>query len=100
VSQPKHYIHVIYVDFNEMLDPDPVLLSKGDVTTAADWQDALLYEGMAVRIYMDDEDEVRPNNLVATGYAELNRGAGWSAHVKWCCRIDNNGIRHEIERPS
>ena len=100
MAQPTNFIPVLYVDFNEMVESDLVLLSQGDTRTAADGQEVLLYEGMPVRIYTDDEDEVGPNNLVATGHVELNRDTGWSSHVKWCCRIDKNGIRHEFDRPS
>lgn len=96
---PTNSVPTLYVDFNEMLDGDLVLLSQGDTKTTADGRSVSLYEGMPVRVYMDDADEVGPNNLVASGYVELNRDTGWSSHVKWCCRIDSNGIRHEIERP-
>ena len=27
----------------------------------------------------------------------ISRISGWAAHVKWCCRIDANGIRHQSE---
>lgn len=98
MMQPTNSVHTFYVDFNEMLDSDLVLLSKGDTKTATGGLIVSLYEGMPVRVYMDDAGEVGPNNLVANGYVELNRDTGWSSHVKWCCRIDSNGVRREFDR--
>jgi len=89
---------MLYVDFNEMLAPNLVLLSATDTKTASDGVVVSLNEGMEVDVYMNDTDEHGfPDNLVATGVVEANRTTGWSAHVKWCCRIDAHGIRHQSE---
>jgi len=53
---------------------------------------------MEVTLYMDDSDEHGiPDNLIAAGVVEANLSSGWTAHVKWCCRINADGIRHQAE---
>lgn len=89
---------VFYVDFNEMVDADTVLLSVDDSKKDASGVVVLLREGMLVSIYMDDHDENGAiDNLVAQGVVVRNSRTDWSAHVKWCCRIDGNGIRAQSE---
>ena len=89
----------LYVDFNEMLDRDLVLLSKDDTKTDSHGSVIHLSEGLPVAIYSDDLDESgKPDNLIAEGIVERNKDfTGWSSHVKWCCRIDTKGIRHESD---
>jgi len=84
----------IYVDFNEMLDKDLVLLARADSKTDSSGQEVQLFEGMPVHLYSDD---VEPHDaiLIADGKVEQNVDTGWSAEVKWCCRIDAVGIREE-----
>jgi lysophospholipase L1-like esterase len=83
-----------YVDFNEMVDANTVLLSAGDSKVDARGVTVQLREGMLVSVYMDDLDENgNVDNLVANGVVTKNTEAGWAAHVKWCCRIDSDGIR-------
>ncbi len=89
---------MLYADFNEMLEPNLVLLSVTDTKTASNGVVMPLSDGLQVSLYMDDTDERgHPDNLVATGVVEANRSTGWGAHVKWCCRIDSTGIRHQSE---
>jgi hypothetical protein len=88
----------LYVDFNEMLEPNLVLLSKEDTTVDSHGNVVVLREGATVRIYDDDSDiNGNVDNLVAEGIVERNIATGWGAVAKWCCRIDSNGIRHESE---
>jgi hypothetical protein len=98
VATPDKPMPTLHVDFNEMVDRDLVLLSAQDAIIDANGVEVILQEGMLVQIFDHDEDEMGPNNLIAKGVVELNRADDWSSHVKWCCRIDRNGIRHEIER--
>ncbi|MDB5785448.1 MAG: hypothetical protein JWQ50_5363 [Caballeronia mineralivorans] len=87
-----------YVDFNEMIDANTVLLSAGDSTVDARGVTIQLHEGMLVRVYMDDLDASgNVDNLVANGVVTKNTEPGWAAHVKWCCRIDSDGIRPQSE---
>ena len=88
---------MLYVDFNEMLDYDLVLLSQADVKVDKQGIPVNLYAGLDVTVYMDDvDDEGQPDNLIATGKVELNTSEHFS-HVKWCCRIDTHGIRSQSE---
>ncbi|MCL2149083.1 MAG: hypothetical protein FWH47_07095 [Methanomassiliicoccaceae archaeon] len=92
----------IPVDFNEVAG-NIVLLSKGDSRTDSAGRRIVFQEGMPVSVYEENEEDGRPDNLIADGVAVLNPLAAehpmW-AHVKWCCRMDGNGIRYEsdIER--
>ena len=86
------------VDFNELLESDLILLSRED--TRKDENDNLIrmHEGMEVLIFDEDVDDAgRPDRLIALGVVERNKDTGWSRHVKWCCRINSDGIRHESE---
>jgi hypothetical protein len=86
------------VDFNELLDCDLVLLSASDAKRTSDGTLVVLCEGLEIAVYMEDVDENgEPDRLVARGRVERNMSVDWSAHVKWCCRIDENGIRHQSE---
>jgi hypothetical protein len=89
----------ISVDFNEMVEPDLVLLSKTDTRTDSSGATIVLSEGLPVRLY--DEElgaDGQPDNLLADGVVERNKNdLSWTSPAKWCCRIDGNGIRHESE---
>ena len=88
----------LYVDFNEMPESDLVLLSSQDSKMAINGEAVLLKEGAEVTVYMDDIDENGGvDSLVATGIIERNSNQAWGAHVKWCCRINADGIRHQSE---
>lgn len=90
----------IYVDFNEMVTEDIVLLSKHDTKTDSAGQLVTFYDGMPVNIYMDDESaDGKPDPLIAEGIAiqyDLSAYPNWS-HVKWCCQINEKGIRNESD---
>jgi hypothetical protein len=92
-------IPTLIVDFNEMLEPNLVLLSAGDTTPDSSGVPIQLLEGMLVAIYSDDlGDDGKPDKLMAEGVVERNTHKGWSARVKWCCRINSKGIRHQSEQ--
>jgi len=93
-----HKLH-FYVDFNEMIDANTVLLSAGDCKIDSRGVTVQLQEGMLVTVYMDDLNENgSADNLVANGVVTKNTDAAcWAAHVKWCCRIDGDGIRPQSE---
>ncbi|HVB82284.1 MAG TPA: hypothetical protein VNE82_20315 [Candidatus Binataceae bacterium] len=91
----------LYVDFNEMLERDLVLLSQHDTKLDVSGVAVSLHEGLVVDIYSDDVGtDGQPDNLVASGLVERNRHEGWAKHVKWCCRIGPEGIRHESDLPA
>ena len=86
------------VDFNELLEPNLVLLSVGDICNDSNGTPVSLYEGLEVAVFEDDtyEDDDCKNYLVANGVVEKNKGIySWCAHVKWCCRIDSDDIKHQ-----
>lgn len=88
----------LYVDFNELLAPDLVLLSRHDAKPDVNGEMVHLYEGRIVAIFSDDlDDQGQRDDLVAVGVVERNSDKGWSKHVKWCCRIGPEGIRHESD---
>ena len=89
---------MLYVDFNEMVESNLVLLSAGDSKVDVNGMTVVLRDGMQVEVYMDDLDgNGNVDNLIATGVVEKNTATGWGQHVKWCCRIDANGIRPQSE---
>lgn len=90
---------MLYVDFNEMLESNLVLLSTEDTKPDSSGEAVSLHEGLEVIVYTNDtDDNGNVDNLVASGVVERNNSTtGWAAHVKWCCRIDSRGIRHESE---
>jgi hypothetical protein len=88
----------LWVDFNELLEHNLVLLSKQDTKMDAKGNLVHLFEGLAVSIFDDDLDASgKPDALVAQGVVERNRDEGWSKHVKWCCRINAEGIRNQSD---
>lgn len=90
-----------YVDFNEMLETDLVLLSAEDAKRDSQGKKVDLQEGMQIIVYSDETDaDNNPDNLIASGVVEKNKTTGWAAHVKWCCRIDEAGIVHESDWPT
>jgi hypothetical protein len=86
------------VDFNEMLEADLVLLSKDDMRRDASGSLIKLYDGLEVDVFMEDvKENGESDHLVAQGVVEPNRSSGWGGNVKWCCRINQSGIRHQSE---
>ena len=90
----------IYVDFNEMLEEDVVLLSQSDIKLDSEGNIVELSEGLFVKIYMPDVDELNnKDNLIAEGIVERNTIIkGFGSVAKWNCRINNKGIYHEYDR--
>lgn len=90
----------IYIDFNEMVSDDIILLSKEDSKTDSLGNVITFYEGMPVSIYSDDASatgEIDP--LIAEGIAikyDLQECPHWK-HVKWCVRIDLDSLMHESD---
>ena len=90
----------IYVDFNEMVTHNIVLLSKDDTKADSLGNTVTFYEGMPISIYSDDlGDNGEADNLIAEGIAikyDLSDYPGWQ-HVKWCCRFVEDSIKHESD---
>ena len=85
------------VDFNELMAHDLVLFSQKDERENVCGEPIPLYEGLKVDIYTDDgDDKGNRDDLVASGYVTANK-TGYYPYVKWCCQIDEKGIRSESE---
>ncbi|WP_212005044.1 hypothetical protein [Chitinophaga sp. HK235] len=88
---------ILYVDFNEMLEENLVLLSQTDIKLDSHGNEVLIFEGKPVTVYMDDINEHGDrDNLIASGVVERNN-TGLFPVCKWNCRIDHNGIRRESD---
>lgn len=90
----------IYVDLNEIVTEDIVLLSKEDTKADSDGNIVVFHDNMPVYIYSDDaSDTGEEDNLLADGIAikyDLKEYPGWT-HVKWCVRIDWSSLIHESD---
>ena len=89
----------IYVDFNEMLEDNLVLLSQTDIKKDSEGNEIKLYEGLKVKIYEDDLNDLdEEDNLIAEGVVELNNSTeSWAKAAKWNCRINEYGIYKESD---
>ena len=89
---------LFYVDFNELMEDDVVLLSQTDIKKDVDGNGIELVEGLPIAIYSDDIGaNGQPDNLVAEGVVILNKHIGSYPGVKWCCRIGPKGILHQSD---
>lgn len=79
-----------YVDFNEIIGHNLVLLSQTDVKNDRNGNPHTLYEGMPISVYCDDVD-CEEDIMYADGYAARNTTTH-SNHVKWCCSYNETGI--------
>ena len=86
------------VDFNELIEPDLVGLSASDTKVPVSGEPIMLYEGLEVHVFEEDDFQGVKDDLVASGIAVRNT-TGFLMQIKWCCRIDANGIRHESDLP-
>ena len=89
------------VDFNEIFyDKNgnaEVRLSLTDKKTDKDGNQILLYEGMLISVFEPDIDaDGQRDNLIASGVV-TKFTAEHIPHGQWCCKIDENGIRHESD---
>ncbi len=86
-----------HIDFNELVQPDLVPFSQDDERLDIEGRSFTLVEGMLVRLTERDlGDDGRRDDLFATGIVVPNRLGRW-LHVKWCCRLDAPGVRHQSD---
>lgn len=91
----------IYVDFNEMPSREEVVLSQSDTKADARGNPVVLTEGMRLTVYSDDQDENgKPDPLIAEGVVLRNHYGGWTSAAKWLLKINERGIRHESDEAS
>lgn len=89
----------IFVDFNEMVEEDLVILSESDTKEDSKGNKVLLKEGLKVKLYSDDLCGCNESdNLIADGIVELNTNGNWDREAKWNCRINKLGIYNESDK--
>lgn len=89
---------LFYVDFNELMEFNVALLSQTDIKKDINGNAVRLMEGLSIAIISDDIGaDGKPDNLVADGVVIPNKYTGSFPHVKWCCLISPEGIRHQSD---
>ena len=89
----------IYVDFNEIIEEDLVVLSETDTKEDSKGNKIELKEGLKVKLYSDDLCSCNESdNLIAEGVVELNAFGNWDREPKWNCRINKYGIYNESQK--
>jgi hypothetical protein len=88
----------LYVDLNELIAEDLVLLSAHDSKVDSSGTTVSMKEGMQVFIYCDDnvDEDDRFDPFIADGIIERARPEhedSFLERVPWRCRIDSNGLR-------
>jgi len=88
---PKPFI---YVDFNELLDKEIVMLSQTDSKNDYLGNAIALHEGLEIIGYQEDEDiSGARDDILMEGVCILNQ-TGHSEYVKWLLKANNKGIRY------
>ena len=91
---------VFEVDFNEVFHNQNgdvvVLLSQTHEKQDKNGHWISFYEGMPVNLFEPNEEDGHPDNLIAHGVVTTCT-AVHMPHVKWCCKLDEHGIRHESD---
>jgi len=81
------------VDFNEMLEPDLVLLSQTDTKVDS--------AGKKINIYDDcgdvDESGEKCKLLASAVVVENTSNVEWARWCKWLCKVDEKGIQHSFD---
>ena len=89
----------IYVDFNEMIEENLVILSETDIKEDSKGNKIELKEELKVKLYSDDLCGCNESdNLIADGVVELNTHGNWDREPKWNCRINKLGIYNESQK--
>ena len=85
---------ILYVDYNEFIDVDLVMLSQHDSRQDFFGNTVPLREGLEIVGYSDDEDlDDNKDDLVAEGVCVRN-DTGTFTHVKWLFKMNSDGVRH------
>lgn len=82
----------LYVDYNELIDDDLVLLSQGDTQNDYFGNAVRLRAGLEVVGYCEDGDEEGRDDLVSEGVCVCNDTA-YFPYVKWLLKMNSGGIR-------
>lgn len=88
----------VSVDFNELIEPELVLLARDDHRVDTAGGHLSLYEGRTVHLVMDDlDDDGAPDPLFATAVVERAPRTPHTHGAKWCGRLTAAGLRHRSE---
>jgi|SRR3989338_5256409 len=89
------------VDFNEMLEPDLVLLSQTDTKVDSAGNILKLFSGKKINIYDDcgdvDESGEKCKLLASAVVVENTSNVEWARWCKWLCKVDEKGIQHSFD---
>jgi len=81
----------IRVDFNELVEPGLVLLSKTDLVTCDDGTNIVLHPALPLVAFEYNEyGDGTPEYLFVQGKAERNdpqKNGEWTRAARWCCRF-------------
>lgn len=83
------------VDFNECIDRNHVLLSRGDERPDWNGETVTLREGLEVVVFERDspiDSPDTPEYLVGCGTVVPTPDTSWTKGVKWSCKFDENGV--------
>jgi hypothetical protein len=95
VSEPTPSFQV---DFNNLIEPDLVIISDTEERREDTGRPMKLREGMPVRVWDEDlGDDGQRDDLIAYGVVERNDKWGWRGSPLWCCRIGPAGIRQQSD---
>lgn len=84
----------LYIDYNEMLDDETIMLSKTDIKNDYLGNPIELCQGLEIVGYQEDESiEGERDDIIAEGICVLNDTGTW-AHVKWLLKVNEKGIRY------
>tara|TARA_B100000767_G_C19557389_1_gene447583 strand:+ start:468 stop:746 length:279 start_codon:yes stop_codon:yes gene_type:complete len=82
----------IKVDFNELMEPDLVLIAQTDERTNSEGNKIKIFSGAFVYLYEYNKyDDGEEEYFFAEGVVELNDKL-MNKHAKWSCRINEKGI--------
>lgn len=96
VDQIVHKIDkpFLYVDYNELIEEDIIMLSKIDIKNDYFGVPVSLCEGLEVVGFQKDENiDGTRDDIIVEGVCTLNK-TGYFNHVKWVLKIDDKGIRY------
>ena len=85
-------------DFNGLFRGGSILcLSHKDTCLDESGNEVVLHAGMNVTVFDLDEENGKPDNLIASGTVEPSPEWLQCRGSKWILKIDENGVRHESE---
>jgi hypothetical protein len=86
------------VDFNNIIEPDLVIISDTEERRDSTGLLVKLRKGMPVRVWDEDlGNDGQRDDLIAYGVVERNEKWGLNGQPLWCCRVDPASYRHQSD---